>query len=729
MPGKFVSSLLFASLFLLGQCIADAREDCNRILNPPSEIPHTNRRYEIPQKVLKTEDGQIDPILPAPPLFGKPISQGDRAKWIVKCSSEHAGHECSKAVDGSDRTFWHAKVDTTGQQLNPWPLAIDIDLRVVKNVNAISVKPRFNVANKGVVAGHIVYLSLDGKRWGDPVAYGAWSGDETDKYAIFEPQPAQYVRFQATSAVDGKPFISIEDFSVWADDQFIPSPPGLGKWGPAINFPLVPVAVFANPTSSEVIAFSSFLRDNYSQDRTNHSTLISTWSRTGRTITESVVATEHDMFCPGTAYDVDGRMVITGGVSDKRTTIYDPNTGKWSNASQMNIGRGYQGSTTFGDGRIFVIGGSWAPPGAANLGNKTGEIYDRKADKWTKIDDCLAKPLQTTEDWDLDYRSDNHIWLFGWKDNSIFHAGPAKQMNWITITGTKGAIVKAGTRGEPGKPVDSDALCGVAAMYDAVKGKILTAGGAPQYKYCDDIRSGKAHKPATNHSFIITLGNVNATVHVEEAGEGMQFQRVYHHAIILPNGDTFIVGGQKLGQPFTDQTPVLTPEIYSPAKGRWTSVATHSIARTYHSFGLLLQDATVLVGGGGLCGGGCIANHFDAQIYTPQYLLTPNGDPAPRPLITKLSPTATPPGANLTITTKSEVVAASLIRYGSSTHSLNNDQRRIELALYPVGTAFQYTASIPPEKGIAIPGYWMLFVIDALGVPSEAKNVQILIAT
>jgi galactose oxidase len=246
-------------------------------------------------------------------------------------------------------------------------------------------------------------------------------------------------------------------------------------------------------------------------------------------------------------------------------------------------------------------------------------------------------------------------------------------------------------------------------------------------------KTGTAYKPATNHAFVITLGKVNDTVGVKEAAGGMQFQRVFHHAVILPNGDTFIVGGQKLGQGFTDQTPVLTPEIYSPARGAikdsWTSVAPHSIARTYHSFGLLLQDATILVGGGGLCGNGCEENHFDAQIYTPQYLLTPRGDLAPRPLITKLSPTAAPPGGILTITTKSAVVGASLVRYGSSTHSLNNDQRRIELTLKPTGTAFQYQMSIPSERGIAIPGYWMLFVIDASGVPSEAKSVQIQIAT
>ena len=83
------------------------------------------------------------------------------------------------------------------------------------------------------------------------------------------------------------------------------------------------------------------------------------------------------------------------------------------------------------------------------------------------------------------------------------------------------------------------------------------------------------------------------------------------------------------------------------------------------------------------------------------------------------------PGGNFTITTDMEVGSASLVRYGGATHSLNNDQRRLPLKLYETGMPLEYAASIPEDGGIAIPGYWMLFVLDAQGVPSKASNVQI----
>ena len=546
--------------------------------------------------------------------------------------------------------------------------------------------------------------------------------NSADKFAIFEPQQAQFVRLQANSAAMKTQFISIANLSVWSTDSFTPPPRDLGRWGPTVNFPLVPVGVFIDPLSGKLISFSSFAHDDFGQDSTDGTTLTATWDPTTEIVSQRRVReTQHDMFCPGMSFDVDGRMVVTGGETAYKTSIYDPAKDDWKSAAGMKKARGYQGSTICADGRIFVIGGSWSPEAFRKRGNKTGEIYDPKTNKWTLLNGCPSKPIHTTEDWQGLYRADNHVWLQGWKNNSVFHAGPAKDMHWITTTGG-GAIQNAGKRG-----VDRDAMCGVMAMYDAAEGKILTAGGAPQYKYKDDHGTIKGSK-ATNNSFLITLGQVNNTVNVRFAGGGMNFQRVFHHAVILPNGETFVVGGQIEGQAFTDDTAQLVPEIYSPTRDNWTAVAAHSIARTYHSFGLLLSDATVLVGGGGLCGSCDKVNHFDAQVYTPQYLLTPDGNRAKRPVITNISAATVRPGASFTVTTDGHVVGASLVRYGGATHSLNNDQRRIELKLQESGTAFQYGVSIPSDGGVAIPGYWMLFVINALGVPSEAKNVQIQIA-
>lgn len=69
-------------------------------------------------------------------------------------------------------------------------------------------------------------------------------------------------------------------------------------------------------------------------------------------------------------------------------------------------------------------------------------------------------------------------------------------------------------------------------------------------------------------------------------------------------------------------------------------------------------------------------------------------------------------------------VSFSIVRYGSVTHSVDTDQRRIPLQFLRTDTGVN-TVTFPTDAGVAIPGYWMLFAIDALGVPSVASTVKI----
>ncbi|KAK4696205.1 galactose oxidase, partial [Lecanoromycetidae sp. Uapishka_2] len=710
MFSKVALGVCLAAIFLGGESIR---------FNPPSEYPFI--QPDAHRKILKEGNGPITSMDSAPPNFGEQIPQHERDTWSVECTSVLTNHECDNIKDGFNNTFWQTKVDT--HSTDPLPHSITIDLRDSKNVNAISMRPLPDADLGGAVAGHKVYLSRDAKTW-NLVAFGTWFEDLKDKFAIFEPQEAQYVRLEAISATQGTQFTRIVRIGVWATNSPTPSSVGLGKWGPTVDFPLVPVGVFIDPIGGKVISFSSYAHDSFSQGLTDHTTLTATWDPTTQTISHRQVRkTDHDMFCPGMTFDVNGRMIISGGESADRVSIYNATDDDWYKLKEMKIARGYQGSTILANGHIFVIGGSWGPVGI-DFGDRNGEVYDPVADEWDLLDDCESKDIETTQDWEGEYRADNHVWLMAWQNNSIFHAGPSKDMHWITPTG-EGAIHSAGQRGVGSSPF-SDSMCGVAAMYDAAEGKILAAGGAPSYNYLDGDGKPRGGK-ATTDAFILTLGEVNSSVEVKSAGQGMHHPRSFAHAVILPNGETLVVGGQAEPRVFTQKTAQFTPEIYSPTKNVWTEVAPNSIARTYHSFALLLRDATVLVGGGGLTIQ-LDVNHFDAQIYIPQYLLTANGERAKRPVIKATSDTIVSPGGNFTIATDVEVVSASLVRYGGATHSLNNDQRRIALKLKDFGTPLAYGVSIPEDGGVAVPGYWMLFVMDSQGVPSEAKNVQILVA-
>ncbi len=149
--------------------------------------------------------------------------------------------------------------------------------------------------------------------------------------------------------------------------------------------------------------------------------------------------------------------------------------------------------------------------------------------------------------------------------------------------------------------------------------------------------------------------------------------------------------------------------------------ANSSYARLYHSNALLLPDATILVGGGGAPGP--VAN-TNAQIYYPPYLYNSAGGLATRPRITS-APARLSWGQTFDLGTNlpTAIARVTLIKTGSVTHSFNMEQRFLELSFTRSGNLLKVMA--PANANIATPGRYLLFVLDAQGVPSVAKIVAL----
>ena len=136
----------------------------------------------------------------------------------------------------------------------------------------------------------------------------------------------------------------------------------------------------------------------------------------------------------------------------------------------------------------------------------------------------------------------------------------------------------------------------------------------------------------------------------------------------------------------------------------------------------------MLSSGGGICGTcdqvGYLAKN--AQVFTPPYLFKTDGsgELAPRPAIAS-APASVAYGAGFQIDTPdaAAIRKVALVRLGAVTHSVNMEQRYVPLT-YTAG-AGALTATAPANANIAPPGVYMLFVIDANGVPSVAKMVNV----
>ena len=625
-------------------------------------------------------------------------AQISRTGWTVTADSFQPGNEPARVLDGDTTTFWHTAYSPVNA---PLPHNITINMQKLYYVNGVSYLPRQDGNSNGNIGQHKVQLSTDGVNWVAPVAFGTYLDDNSAKKTLFTTVPAQFVRLIALSEAGGRgSWTSAAEINVFAAPSYTPPSTSLGQWSVTIDFPTVPVAAAVLHDTGRVLVWSSFAPGTFSGGSGGLTQTATYDPASGIVSQRTVTDTQHDMFCPGLSMDATGRPFVTGGNDADRTSIYDPNSDTWIAGSGMQIARGYQSSAVLSDSRIFTIGGSWS----GGQGNKNGEIYSTTANTWTLLPGCPVAPMLTNDAQGV-YRQDNHGWLFGWKNGSVFQAGPSKTMNWYGTTGS-GSQQPAGLRG-----TDPDAMNGNAVMYDAVNGKILTVGGAVNYQ----------NSNATTNAHIITIGAPGATASVATINN-MNQARSFANGVVLPNGQVLIVGGESYAVPFSDDTSTLIPEIWDPVTLKFTTMNPMAIPRTYHSIALLLPDATVISGGGGLCGS-CSTNHFDAQIFRPPYLFNSNGSPATQPKITAISATSVRVGATITVTTDSTVTSFSLIRGGSATHTVDTDQRRIPLT--PLISGSRYVVTVPNDPGIALPGQWMLFAINAAGVPSVARTVLI----
>ena len=468
-------------------------------------------------------------------------------------------------------------------------------------------------------------------------------------------------------------------------------------WSGVTSLAVNPIGV-ANLPNGKLLMWSAYDLTNYEGDIGSASgqTYTSIFDPAAGTSSQILVTnTGADMFCPGTAVLPDGRILINGGSSSAKTSIYTPSNATWAASGQMSIPRGYQGDTLLTNGSVLTLGGSWS----GGLGNKNAEIWTNGT--WQPLSGVTAGPI-TGPDPEGVFRGDNHLWLFAIGGGQVFHAGPSAAMHWITTTGN-GTITSAGNRGD-----DPYAINGNAVLYDI--GLVMKTGGAPAYQNADATRS--------TYTIKITGGGVVSKI------APMAYARAFSNGVVLPNGQVVIVGGQTFPVPFSDNTAILVSEIWDPDTKVFRQLKPMQTPRVYHSTGILLPDGRVFSGGGGQCGPGCGANHFNTEILTPPYLLNPDGSAATRPTITSAPSTGTL-GGTLVVSTNGPVMSFVLMRLSAVTHTVNNDQRRIPLQIQSTSGTTSYTLSIPSDPGTVLPGYYMLFAQNARGVPSVAATLRI----
>lgn len=206
--------------------------------------------------------------------------------------------------------------------------------------------------------------------------------------------------------------------------------------------------------------------------------------------------------------------------------------------------------------------------------------------------------------------------------------------------------------------------------------------------------------------------------------------RVYSNAVLLPTGQVCAVGGVAAVNPEdpVNQVERYTPDIdwttgaYGSGGGTWSLDPAASIhTRNYHSTALLLPNGKVWVAGGNTnaqSGDPATVGILRIELYEPPYIAVANR------ITIQAAPAVLAYGQEFDIQLDravSNVARAALIRAGSVTHATNNDQRYVGLRVVAAGGNTMRLAA-PASGTVAPPGYYMLWVVDTAGNPSQTAR-------
>lgn len=428
-----------------------------------------------------------------------------------------------------------------------------------------------------------------------------------------------------------------------------------------------------------------------------------------------------DSFCAPSALTADGQLMITGGNASGGTgnQLYAPATNTFSRGANTADQRWYAAMVTLADGRVMMLGGINPytegqyndVAGALTRGESamTPEIYENGA--WRTL---FGAQSRTAFGPDFLRASLPKVWLA--PDGRVFGIA-TDQMYYVDANagGGNGAITIAGAYKTPPQagalndtaPNVGPTMSGV--MY--APGKVLAVGGNAYHNGAGFWGSRMA-----------TSIDLNGGGAVMTEMARMANARVFANLIVLPDGKVLATGGE-IRANNDPALGVYAGEIWNPATNTWTTQASSTVFRGYHSQSALLPNGTVLVSGGGNPG----PVQLTADVFYPPYLFrTVNGAAqlAPRPRLVGISGLKHAHGAQLQFDLSGNAPMSQVVLIGLSmgTHSFNSGQRRIPLSY--TQDNFRITATVP-NANLVPPGYYQVVAVDAAGVPSRGTIIAV----
>ena len=476
----------------------------------------------------------------------------------------------------------------------------------------------------------------------------------------------------------------------------------IGRWTPPFDIPQLTVHMIALPTGKVLM---------YAYPDSTHVLNEATawlWDPTTGATKEvdppinPTTGEPYNIWCSGATLLANGDVLVAGGNLEYAATptsvgwkglnvllTFNPFTETWTKQPNMRHGRWYPTVTRLPDGRAIITSGY--DEGGANAINQDLEVFTPSADP-SGVGTLELKPSASRV---IDLYPHQYVLPNG----KVLMAGPGADAALLDTTTWTWTNV-------PAPPT-------VRGWGSAV---LLPSGPAgPQTLMMFGGVDQATTVTATASTIKLNLNNISAGW---TAGPPMNYARAHLNSVILPDDNILQVGGGAGQDPVDGNLyigPVYQSEIYNPNTNAFTLADTQAEERTYHSTAVLLPDGRVFSAGDDRPG-----HQFTdkGELYSPPYLFK-----GARPQI-NFAPGAVRYNApfRIAVDNPSAITSVKLIALGADTHA--NDMNQRSVALNMTTQADGLTLTSPANANIAPPGYYMLFALNAQGVPSVSKIDQ-----
>ncbi|WP_328942499.1 kelch motif-containing protein [Streptomyces sp. NBC_00250] len=378
---------------------------------------------------------------------------------------------------------------------------------------------------------------------------------------------------------------------------------------------------------------------------------------------------------------------------------FDPKAEKYIPVAPMKDARWYPTLVTLDDGKVLAVSGL---NDVGDVVPGDNEIYDPATKKWSK------GPFRYFPTYPSLFLTKGGKLLYTGSNAGYGPAEKGREPGLWDLR--KNSFTKLGGLTDPDQLETSASLLLPPAQHQKVM--VLGGGGV-----------GESPKSTARTSIV----DVSEDSPVFTDGPSLPQGTRYLSSVLLPDDTVFTTGGSEdyRGRGGSD---ILKAQFYDPRSNAFTEAAEPTVGRNYHSEALLLPDGRVAT-----FGSDPLFDDKDdtrlgtfeqrIEVFTPPYLHRAGTD---RPALGE-GPQELDQNGRATFRTEDagRITEARLMRPSAVTHTTDVEQRSVELGLTRSEDGTTVTVDVPRDRTLVPPGWYMLFVTDANGIPSEAKWIQV----